>query len=245
MNTTQILSKRISLCPEIHARSYKATTLFEALNSIRVGKYKSQIENIRRLHSLGPSAIAGYKSKKKRLTSFIFSGSLFDTRCKFDVYGYTSLLVVDIDKLESVHSIKASLKNDPYVVAVWLSPSGNGLKALFYLQYENKYDVKDTWIYHEHCAFPQVEEYLRSTYGIHIDQTGRDITRLCFVSYDPDIHLKKVFEPFLVSCALSGNDIRRIRGSYYSRKKVKQILKEQMRISKILNKASDKDNDPT
>ena len=74
MNTTDVLNKRISLCLDIHAKSYHSILLFDALNSIRTGKYKIQIENIRRLYSLGKSAIAGYKSKKKQLSSFIFSG---------------------------------------------------------------------------------------------------------------------------------------------------------------------------
>ena len=139
MNTTHVLNKRISLCLDIHAKSHHSILLFDALNSIRTGKYKIQIENIRRLYSLGKSAIAGYKSKKKQLSSFIFSGILFDTRFKFDICGYTSLMIVDIDKLESVESIKNKLKNDSHIIATWLSPSGNGLKALIYLEYDKEY----------------------------------------------------------------------------------------------------------
>lgn len=113
MNTIDILNKHIALCLDIRAKSYHTITLFDALNSIRTGKYRTQIENIRRLYHLGKSAIAGYKSKKKQLPSFIFSGTLFDTRFKFDICGYTSLMIVDIDKLESVDSIKDKLKNAP------------------------------------------------------------------------------------------------------------------------------------
>ncbi|MCM1033995.1 MAG: hypothetical protein NC038_01735 [Paludibacter sp.] len=161
------------------------------MNSIRIGTYQVPVDNIRRLYGLGISAVAGYKAEQKRLPSFLFSGVLFDTRFKFDVYGYTSLLIVDIDKLVSVHSIKELLKSDEHVVATWLSPSGDGLKVLFYLEYDKQFPIADAWIYHEHCAFPQVDNYLRQTYGIDIDPMGGDITRLCFVSDDPDVHLKK------------------------------------------------------
>lgn len=234
MNTCDILNKRVSLCLDIRAKSYRSISLFEALNSIRKGKYKTQIENIRRLYGLGESAIAGYKSKKKRLPSFVFSGSLFDTRFKFDICSYTSLLVVDIDKLESVDVIKASLKSDPHIIATWLSPSGNGLKALFYLEYDKQYSQTDAWIYHEHCAFPQVDGYLRKTYGIDIDQTGKDITRLCFVSYDPEIHLKREFEPFVVNCNLNEKSVKRIRTQYYSRKQIRHKINEMKHIAKLL-----------
>lgn len=242
MDTTDILNKRISLCLDIHAKSYHTITLFEALNSIRNGKYKMQIENIRRLYNIGIPAIAGYKSKKKQLPSYIFSGLFFDSRFKFDISGYTSLLVVDIDKLEDTSTIKELLKNDPHIIATWISPSGNGLKALFYLDYNKSFSLADIWIYHEHCAFPQIESYLRITYGIFIDSTGCDITRLCFVSYDPAILLKKEFIPFKVECNLSNNQIHKIRWKYnYGSKNVRSALKEQMKIAKLLKKSSKED----
>lgn len=244
MNTIEILNKHIALCLDIRAKSYHTITLFDALNSIRTGKYRTQIENIRRLYRLGKSAIAGYKSKKKQLSSFIFSGILFDTRFKFDICGYTSLIIADIDKLESVDSIKDKLKYDPHIIAAWLSPSGNGLKALLYLEYDKEYPYATTWIYHEHCAFPQIEKYLRDTYAINIDPSGADITRLCFVSYDPDIHMKKEFTPFKVSCNLSNNQINKIRWRYnFSRKNIRNALKEQKRIAKLLNNSDPKDSD--
>ena len=244
MNTIDILNKNIALCLDIRAKSYHTITLFDALNSIRTGKYRTQIENIRRLYHLGKSAIAGYKSKKKQLPSFVFSGTLFDTRFKFDICGYTSLMIVDIDKLESVDSIKDKLKNDPHIIATWISPSGNGLKALVYLEYDKEYPYANAWIYHEHCAFPQIEKYLRETYEINIDPSGDDITRLCFVSYDPDIHLKREFTPFKVSCNLSNNQINKIRWRYnFSRKNIRNALKEQKRIAKLLKASAQKDSD--
>ena len=107
-----------------------------------------------------------------------------------------------------------------------------------------EYPYADTWIYHEHCAFPQIEKYLRETCDIDIDPSGDDITRLCFVSYDPDIHMKKEFTPFKVSCNLSKNQINKIRWRYnYSRKNVRNALKEQKRIAKLLKDSAQKDSD--
>lgn len=58
MNTIDILNKHITLCLDIRAKSYHTITLFDALNYIRIGKYRTLIENIRRLYCLGKSAIA-------------------------------------------------------------------------------------------------------------------------------------------------------------------------------------------
>lgn len=76
MNTIDILNKRIALCLDIHAKSYHRITLFEALNSIRTGKYKTQIENIRRLYRLGKSAIADINRKRKDCL-LLFSAGLY------------------------------------------------------------------------------------------------------------------------------------------------------------------------
>lgn len=133
MNTLTILNKRISFCPNIRTKSYQTITLFEALNSIRTNVYDEQIKKIRRL--LHNGSVQSYKSKKKQLPSYIFSGIAYGDRHKFDISGYTSLMVVDIDKLENPELTKTQLKLDQYVICVWTSPSGYGLKALFYLDY--------------------------------------------------------------------------------------------------------------
>lgn len=231
MDTRDILTKRISLCLNIHAKSYKTITLFDALNAIRTEVYKNQIENIRELYSNGN--IASYHAKKKQLPAYIFSGILFDSRHKFDISGYTSLLIVDIDKIDEVETIKSQLQSDPYVVCIWKSPSGNGLKALFCLEYTDSIDPENIWIVHEYCAFPQVSNYLAEKYDIHIDKTGGDITRMCFVSSDFQIHLKREFEPFLVMPNLNKKQIWKIKTKYYyGRQDVRKAIIEMKQIAK-------------
>lgn len=223
METQTILNKRISFCPNVQAKSYKSISLFEALNSIRTGNYEKQIGNIRRL--LINNSIQSYKAKKKQLPAYIFSGIAFGNRYKFDISGYTSLIVVDIDKLENIELVKSQLKSDCHIISVWMSPSGNGLKALFYVEYASQIKEEDIWVLHEHCAFPQIENYLLTKYSIQVDRTGADITRLCFVSSDSDIHLKREFEPFIVDITLTSKQIWNIkRKCYYGRKNVRNAV---------------------
>lgn len=241
MDTRDILTKRISLCLNIHAKSYKTITLFDALNAIRTEVYKKQIENIRELYSNGN--IASYRAKKKQLPAYIFSGILFDSRHKFDISGYTSLLIVDIDKIDEVKTIKSQLQSDPYFVCIWKSPSGKGLKALIYLTYTDLIDPENIWVIHEHCAFPQIRNYLKTNYGIQIDKTGADITRLCFVSSDPEIHLKREFEPFIVQNKLNKKQIWKIRTKYcYGRKSTRRVIASMKSISKLINQNNHFDN---
>ena len=223
METQAILNKRISFCPNIRAKSHKSITLFEALNSIRTKIYEKQIGNIRRL--LINNNIQSYSAKKKQLPAYIFSGIAFGNRYKFDISGYTSLIVIDIDKLENIDLVKSQLKSDCYVISVWMSPSGNGLKALFCVEYASPVKEEEIWVLHEHCAFPQIKSYLFTKYSIQIDRTGADITRLCFVSSDSDIHLKREFEPFTIDITLTSKQIWNIkRKYYYGRKNIRNAI---------------------
>ena len=215
METTSILKKHVSLCPNIKAKSYCTITLFDALNAIRTKVYASKIDAIRNLYA--QDNYDAYRSKKKQLPAYLFSGTLFDSRHKDDVSGYTSLLIIDIDHLDDTEAVKSILKSDPHIVSIWLSPSGQGLKLLFCVDYNREVDHEDLWVVHEHCAFPQVAEYLFAHYDINVDKTGGDITRLCFVSSDPDIHLKREFQPFPVSVTLNKNQIKHIQAVYRNR----------------------------
>jgi len=237
MDTHKILNKRISFCPNIHAKKYSTLTLFEALNSIRTGIYHKQIYNIRRLLSKGD--IQSYKKKKKQLPEYVFAGIAYGCRHKFDISGYTSLIVVDIDNIENIDIAKLHLISDKHIVCVWKSPSGNGLKALFYIDYAVEIPKEYFWIFHEHCAFPQIERYLLTNYNVQIDKTGADITRLCFVSSDSEIHLKNDFVPFLVHVNLSRMEIDRIKSKYlFGRENIRKAINEEQRISKLIHNSS-------
>lgn len=230
MKTRDILNKRISFCPNIQTKSYRSITLFEALNSIRTNTYAKQISNIRRL--LRNNDIQSYRAKKKQLPAYIFTGIASGNRYKFDISGYTSLIIVDIDKLETIELIKSQLKSDRHVISVWTSPSGNGLKALFNVEYANPLNDEEIWVLHEYCAFPQIENYLSTNYGIQVDRTGADITRLCFVSSDSDIHLKREFEPFIIDITLTSKQIWNIKTKYYyGRKEVRNAVISMKRVS--------------
>lgn len=212
IDVTEILNLRISLFLRVQAKLPRPITLYEALNAIRIGTYEEEILKIRRIYQSGTAQ--DLRAKKIQLPAYVFAGLSGGSRYKFDVSRYTSLMIVDIDHSTNLEYVRTVLQSDPYIVSLWTSPSGTGLKALFYVEYEKTIKPADIWIMHEHCAFPQIKQYLFSTYGIQIDETGRDITRMCFVSYDPQIHLKKQFEPFGVKITLNAKTKYLIRTKY-------------------------------
>lgn len=62
------------------------------------------------------------------------------------------------------------------------SPSGKGLKWII------RIDISE--ISHAEY-FKAVANYLSFTYNIKVDQSGKDVSRACFLSYDPTAFINK------------------------------------------------------
>lgn len=67
-------------------------------------------------------------------------------RLKYDIAQFgmiTGLIMVDLDDIptEEIQTVRSYLESNPYVIAVFLSPSGMGLKVIFHT------DVSDPAIY--------------------------------------------------------------------------------------------------
>lgn len=215
MQTADILRKRVSFYVSLGQKECFVRTLFAVLNDIRKGVYADIILKLR--NRIDDNLV--YRKWKKRLPSICFCGIFWNGHYKHDISLYTNLLVVDIDHIkDSKSEIRKILIGDSRFVAVWDSVSGCGLKALLYLDYSCKVIPENLWIVHEKCAFPQVRKYMRNSLGITIDPNGGDVTRHCFVSFDPDIFLRKEFEPFHVSISLSEAEMAIIRKQYLSRR---------------------------
>lgn len=67
-----------------------------------------------------------------------------------------------------------------------------GLVPLNYVNQDKKTDVVDM----HHWAFNKLEEMFKADYNITLDASGKDITRLCFMSWSPELRLKDTFEKY-------------------------------------------------
>jgi len=127
---------------------------------------------------------AGNAELKKMLPVALFSGT-FSTR-KDDAIGeHSGLIVLDFDHVNAEES-KALLSTDEYVYACWISPSGEGLKALV--------RVTNPERHREH--FRALQSYFDSTYGLCADPSGINESRACFESYDPELVLNENSKSF-------------------------------------------------
>lgn len=152
----------------------EAETL-EILQSIKAGKFRGIIEDLNNF-------VYGSKDqedfKKSKIPAIAWSG-LFDYRASNRVKKHSGLICMDFDKIpdEELQPYFDKLKNDPYTYSVFRSPRRNGYKCLVRIPAE----IQDHETY-----FDSLFKHYGSKY---LDKSGRDISRLCFVSYDPDLFI--------------------------------------------------------
>ena len=151
----------------------KTITLLVFLNWIKNGKVKDQIEDIRSTDDKDERS-----AKKKGLPAVTISGKFFPTRNMKNLIGLTGLIQIDIDVVEDLFKVLEWLKKDPYTLACFISPSGNGIKIIVRIPPDAKTHG---------ASFRALRKYYREKYGLEIDDACSDVSRLFYLSYDPNI----------------------------------------------------------
>jgi Protein of unknown function (DUF3987)/VirE N-terminal domain len=148
----------------------------DILKDIISDRYKDQVENIRDLLSSGKDSEADHK--KKLLTAFTVCGTFDKVRQAQSITNYNSHIIIDYDKLQidQLASFKKAASDIAFTLACFVSPSGKGLKIIVKV---------DSSLQDHKTAFHAVTSYYDKILGIKSDQSGKDVSRLCFMSYDP------------------------------------------------------------
>lgn len=165
-------------------------TITSILEEIKTGKYKNPITYLRK--SLAENKTEAYDKGKKSLLAFTPSASFVGGRKQEFIKDYTGILILDIDKL-SPDQLKQAIhlaNQCEYTYASFISPSGNGLKIMVKVN-------TDKALHKE--AFLKVQAYYEALLNLQIDKSGKDITRLCFYSYDSDLYLNEAAAVFVVT----------------------------------------------
>jgi len=160
--------------------NFKIVTIDNVLQDIKTEKYANSINAL----PLSSNDKKAYNLAKRHLPAWALNGK-FTGGTKNDNFTESNgLFHIDIDGLDSPEAIKWQLAHEiPELYALWISPSGKGLKGLLRIPDDfihNDSDFKE--------AFTQIERYL-SVYDVAIDKACKDVRRLCFVCSDPDIFI--------------------------------------------------------
>ena len=116
---------------------------------------------------------------KKQLPAICFSGT-FTKRLDSAIQQHSGVICLDFDgyeKKKDLLSDKKKLSDSKYSYAVFVSPSGNGLKVLVKVPAD---------IDNHKNFFNSLENYYQNP---HFDKTSKNISRVCYESHDPLIHI--------------------------------------------------------
>ncbi len=116
------------------------------------------------------------KYKAAQFDYVTFSGT-FSKRNDKSLLRHSGLITVDFDHIDNVPELKARLLVDEYFETelLFVSPSGDGLKWVIPIDL-TKAKQQD--------FFKAVANYIRHTYQLEVDQSGKDVSRACFLPQD-------------------------------------------------------------
>lgn len=115
-----------------------------------------------------------------------FSG-VFSYRSEKGLITHSGFLTIDIDHQKNAPSLKKELISNPYfeTVLAFISPSGDGLKWIVKIDLEQYSHLQ--WFF-------SISSYLKKYYYIDIDQSGKDVSRCCFLCHDPQAYLNPLYQ---------------------------------------------------
>lgn len=166
--------------------SFSAKDIDHILTLIKYGypELVSQITAIRNMTSHQEQNEA-----KKNLPVFCCNGT-FHRRNNASLLQYSSFIAIDFDGFSSNDELiayKEHLKTYPFVYAVFVSPSGMGLKAI--VQHNNTNPA------HHYNLFVQLHRIFGLS-NTNFDSVVSDIARGTYFSYDPDLWQNLCCRPF-------------------------------------------------
>jgi len=154
--------------------------IFRAIRSNK--EIKDKIKGVREAHATGKKVL---KTKlKKTLPSIVVSATFKSKRQEVDIKEFTGLTVMDFDHVEDIPAFKKKLAGCKIVFAAFVSPSGDGVKAIIRTPaVKDKESHVGTWL--------SLKEFFNSKF---LDESGKDFTRLCYLTHDPDIYVNEEAE---------------------------------------------------
>ena len=160
------------------------TTWMEALETIQNGSFANEIAKARSIVDLEE-----YRKYKQTLPAVTFCGKFKSPRGRDNILEATGFIIADIDHIDDVDGTFSVICNDPYVWFAFRSPSGTGIKVgLRHASIKCDDDIKS--------FYSSMEYYFKETYNVITDKSCKDISRLTFLSHDPQTFINTSAEFF-------------------------------------------------
>ena len=168
--------------PITNKKPQRTVTLLQVYQAIRGHYYKDVISQLRAL----TDKEAQRRFKGKNL-DFIVPSGIFSYDDDKSLVCHSGILCMDLDDVENPERLKQQLIDDKNFTTLLLfdSPCGRGLK--WFIAIDLGVCDHKTW-------FAGVRNYLMATYGLsgkQADMACSNLSRACFMSYDPDAYINE------------------------------------------------------
>lgn len=180
------------LAPVSNVIPHNTVGLEQIYNVIRGDYYRAATEELRRLRCLQQEGSITQRDvqrfKSRNFDYATFSGA-FTRRCEDALLVHSELICLDFDhidgwrdgkRLQGVYGLRYALMHDASVDTALLfrSPGGDGLKWVVPIDLAQGSHAD--W-------FDILSYYVSRNYGVEPDSSGRDISRACYLPWDPDV----------------------------------------------------------
>ncbi len=118
------------------------------------------------------------RDKLKKTAPLVTISGSFSARKDDAIRAHSGFIAIDIDNIDNPEDTKKLVQGDSYVYAAFTSISGHGLCLIMKIDGTRHLD-----------AFNGIASYLYHTYQLIVDQSGKNVSRARFISYDPWIHI--------------------------------------------------------
>ncbi len=117
---------------------------------------------------------------KTSISAISVSVILGKYRKQEDIISHTGLMQIDIDEIsvEEAYKVKETLIQDPYTFSCFYSPSGKIKMVVKVIPDLNLHKAQ----------FNELVHYYKDKYNITCDESVKDVNRLMYYSWDPDIY---------------------------------------------------------
>jgi hypothetical protein len=179
-------------CPVTNTQPNAEMTILDVYGAIKGNKYKHQTEELRSILSplphgegSGERLESARKYKAKHFDYATFSGT-FSKRNDSALIQHSELITLDFDHVSNLPELKETLLSDKYFETelLFVSPSGDGLKWVISI------DLKEC---NHQDWFKAIAAYIKATYQLEVDKSGKDISRACFLPHDPKIYINPTY----------------------------------------------------
>ena len=158
----------ISSYKNIHDSQDTDIELASFLEGVQSGKWQDIVFDVRN------APTKEIKDLKKKTAPLVTISGSFSARKDDAIRQHSGFIAIDIDNLEDAQATKDRIGADHYIYSCFLSIGGNGLCLIVKIDGTRHLD-----------AFNGIASYLYNEYQLIVDQSGKNVSRARFVSYDP------------------------------------------------------------